>query len=168
MLFPLRPGATSEAVANLLSVFLCGSSQQTAASNNLALMVLAGIQAYIHTGKPLDAALVWEPPRIANSLLQANEGDAQKAYDQAILDAKLAEERKDEVVALIAAEAAKILLQHVHDDTVKWNPVNKVVMSHRSGIINGARTNEERAKRGLPVPWHPSMAQKEVAEPPVD
>lgn len=167
MLFPLTPGAPSEAVANLLSIFVSGGVQN-AASNNLALMVMAGIQAYLHTGRPFDAAMVWEPPRIANGLLQANQGDSQKAYDQAIHDAKLAEERKDTAVAAIAADAAKILLQHVHDDTVKWNPVNKVVMSHRSGIIHGPRTNEERAKRNLPVPWHPSMAQKEVGEPPVD
>jgi len=155
-------------MANLLSAFLSGGNQQTAATNNMSLMILAGVQAYIHTGNPFEAALVWEPARISNNLLQRTQGDAQKAYDMAIEDAKLATERKDEKVAAIATEAAKILLQHVHDDTVKWNPANKVVMSHRSGIINAARTNEERAKRNLPVPWHPSMAQKEMAEPPVD
>jgi hypothetical protein len=167
LLFPLTPGAPSENIANLLSALLSGG-RQTDTSNNMALMVLAGIQAYVYTGNPFDAALVWEPSRIAHRLIQVNQGDAQKAYDQVIADAKMAEESKDEPAALIAVEAAKILLQHVHDDSVKWNPVNKVVMSHRSGIIHGTRTNEERAKRSLPVPWHHSMAQKEIAEPPID
>ena len=42
-----------------------------------------------------------------------------------------------------------------------WNPWNKVV--HRTdGMVDPMRTNVERALRGLPVPWHPDMADAEV------
>jgi hypothetical protein len=48
-----------------------------------------------------------------------------------------------------------------------WNPWNKVV--HRNGgEVDPVRTNIERALRGLPVPWHPSMATKEVGEGPCE
>lgn len=45
---------------------------------------------------------------------------------------------------------------------VKWNPYNRVVQDHRDGTIDHARTNIERAKRGLPVPWTPAIGKKEV------
>lgn len=48
-----------------------------------------------------------------------------------------------------------------------WNPWNKVV--HREGgEVDPVRTNIERALRGLPVPWHPRMADKEVGEGPLE
>ncbi len=53
------------------------------------------------------------------------------------------------------------------DDPVYWNPGNKVVQDHRDGTIDHDRTNAERAKRGLPVPWTPEMADREVHEPPI-
>lgn len=59
----------------------------------------------------------------------------------------------------IAAQAAR--------DPVCWNPWNKVVQDHRDGTIDHARTNAERAARGLPVPWTPEMAETEVHERPV-
>jgi hypothetical protein len=48
-----------------------------------------------------------------------------------------------------------------------WNPWNKVVQDHRDGEIDRRRTDEERAARGLPVPWTPEMADREVLEPAV-
>jgi hypothetical protein len=51
---------------------------------------------------------------------------------------------------------------------VRWNPWQKVVSDHRTGDIDDDRTNAERAKRGLPVPWTPEMADREVREDPID
>ena len=53
-----------------------------------------------------------------------------------------------------------------HDNPVKWNPYNKVVQDYRDGTIDHKRTNIEREKRGLPVPWTPAMGKKEVHEAP--
>ena len=47
---------------------------------------------------------------------------------------------------------------------VRWNPWNKVVQDHRDGTIDQEATNVERAKRNLPVPWEPGMAEFEVGE----
>lgn len=54
------------------------------------------------------------------------------------------------------------------DDSVKWNPYNKVVQSHRTGEIDHCETNVQRSLRGLPVPWAPEMADREVREKPID
>ena len=50
---------------------------------------------------------------------------------------------------------------------VMWNPWNKVVESHKDGTIYAILTDIEREKRGLPVPWEPSMAVTEIREPPI-
>jgi hypothetical protein len=47
-----------------------------------------------------------------------------------------------------------------------WNPWNKVVQDHRTGAIDHARTDAERAARGLPVPWTPVIGDYEVHEAP--
>lgn len=52
-------------------------------------------------------------------------------------------------------------------DPIRWNPYNKVVQDHRDGTIDHAATDRERARRGLPVPWTPEMADVEVREAPV-
>lgn len=49
-------------------------------------------------------------------------------------------------------------------DPICWNPWNKVVQDHRDGTIHHDLTNVERAKRGLPTPWTPAMADTEVHE----
>ena len=48
------------------------------------------------------------------------------------------------------------------DNPVYWNGYNKVVQDHRDGTIHHDLTNTERAKRGLPTPWTPEMADDEV------
>jgi len=48
-----------------------------------------------------------------------------------------------------------------------WNPYNKVVQDHRDGTIDYEATDIERTKRGLPAPWTPQFADKEVHEAPV-
>lgn len=48
---------------------------------------------------------------------------------------------------------------------IHWNPGNKVVHDHRNGAIIQPDTDQERAKRGLPVPWTPEMAEKETMMP---
>lgn len=48
---------------------------------------------------------------------------------------------------------------------VRWNPGNKVVQNHQTGTIYHRRTNVERRKRGLPTPWVPAMADKDVSQP---
>ena len=53
-------------------------------------------------------------------------------------------------------------------DPVCWNRYNKVVQDHRDGTIDMNRTNKERAKRGLPVPWTPNMADIDVNTPPME
>lgn len=50
---------------------------------------------------------------------------------------------------------------------IMWNPFNKVVQDHRDGTIYTSRTNKERKKRGLPVPWKPEMGNKEATASPV-
>jgi len=50
---------------------------------------------------------------------------------------------------------------------IAWNPYNKVVQDHRNGDILQPDTDNERAKRGLPIPWCPEFADKEVRQPPV-
>lgn len=57
--------------------------------------------------------------------------------------------------------------QPIAPDPVYWNPYNKVVQDHRDGTIDHEATNLERARRGLPVPWVPRMAETEVHEPPI-
>lgn len=51
------------------------------------------------------------------------------------------------------------------ENPICWNPYNKVVQDHRDGTIHHDLTNVERTKRGLAVPWEPSMADREVREP---
>jgi hypothetical protein len=53
------------------------------------------------------------------------------------------------------------------EDPICWNPYNKVVQDHRDGTIDYQRTEIERKARGLPVPWTPEMADREVHESPV-
>ena len=48
---------------------------------------------------------------------------------------------------------------------IHWNPGNKVVHDHRDGSIIQPDTDIERAKRGLPVPWTPAMADIESQQP---
>ncbi len=55
-----------------------------------------------------------------------------------------------------------------HPEAIKWNPFNKVVQDHRDGVIDHRLTNIERAKRGLPVPWTPKLAESEVSEPEIE
>lgn len=50
---------------------------------------------------------------------------------------------------------------------VYWNPYNKVVQDHRDGTIHRELTDVEREGLGLPVPWSPKLAKKEVREAPV-
>jgi hypothetical protein len=52
-------------------------------------------------------------------------------------------------------------------DPISWNPYNKVVQDHRDGTIDREKTDCERASRGLPTPWMPSMGDVEVHQPPV-
>ncbi len=53
----------------------------------------------------------------------------------------------------------------IKDDSVMWNPYNKVVQSHRSGKLYANLTNLERSKRNLPVPWAPTL--NEAGDPPI-
>lgn len=50
---------------------------------------------------------------------------------------------------------------------ISWNPYNKVVHDHRNGDIIQPDTDNERAKRGLPVPWLPEMGHREVEMAPI-
>jgi hypothetical protein len=54
-----------------------------------------------------------------------------------------------------------------NDDSIMWNPYNKVVQSQRTGTIDNDKTNEVRKRLGLPVPWLPEMANIEVRQPAV-
>lgn len=51
--------------------------------------------------------------------------------------------------------------------TIRWCPWQKVVLNQRTGEIDVARTNEERASRGLPVPWTPKIWFAEQESDPV-
>lgn len=51
-------------------------------------------------------------------------------------------------------------------EPIKWNPWNKVVQDHRDGTVHHDLTNAERAKRGLPTPWAPAMAEAECRQAP--
>lgn len=57
-----------------------------------------------------------------------------------------------------------VLARSVHP-AIRWNPGNKVVQDHRNGEIDHHRTNVERARRGLPVPWVPEMGDRETRLP---
>lgn len=75
------------------------------------------------------------------------------------------------VSAIVEAEPAKPQSEPTKfttavDDSFVWNPYNKVVQSHRNGAMDFEATNREREKRGLPTPWTPEIAEKEVKEPP--
>lgn len=45
---------------------------------------------------------------------------------------------------------------------IHWNPGNKVVHDHRNGSIIQPDTDNERAKRGLRVPWKPEYGEEET------
>ena len=47
-------------------------------------------------------------------------------------------------------------------EATKWNPGNKVVQDHRDGRVDHRRTNIERRRRGLAVPWEPWMVESET------
>lgn len=49
---------------------------------------------------------------------------------------------------------------------VKWSPVHKVVIDHRTGFVFVETTDDERRRRGLPVPWHPELMASEMLKPP--
>lgn len=51
-------------------------------------------------------------------------------------------------------------------EPIRWNPYCKVIMDHRTGTIHHDRTNVERARRGLPIPWRPEIGRREVHEAP--
>ena len=53
-------------------------------------------------------------------------------------------------------------------EATKWNPYNKVVQDHRDGKVDHRKTNHERMRRGLPVPWEPWMAEMEMRGGPVE
>lgn len=55
----------------------------------------------------------------------------------------------------------------IPSDSAYWNPYNKVFQDHRDGTIIPVINDMARATRGLPTPWAPEMAEKEVSEPPV-
>jgi hypothetical protein len=44
---------------------------------------------------------------------------------------------------------------------LQWNPYNKVVQDEVSGEVNQELTDIVRADLGLPVPWHPGLANAE-------
>jgi hypothetical protein len=50
-------------------------------------------------------------------------------------------------------------------EAVMWNPWNKVVQDHRDGTIIHHLTNDQRASRGLSVPWTSDMGERECREP---
>ena len=62
---------------------------------------------------------------------------------------------------------AEVSTEPNNSDPIKWNPWNKVVQDHRDGTILHRRTNEERAKRGLPTPWIPEICDVECHQPPI-
>jgi len=63
--------------------------------------------------------------------------------------------------------SAKLLKDRFFFEAVKWNAFNKVVLDHRNGYVFEDATNDERRKRGLPVPWKPEMMPLEIGQPPV-
>lgn len=50
---------------------------------------------------------------------------------------------------------------------VMWNPYNKVVQDHRDGTIHYEATDAERARRGLSVPWTPTLGETECRQAPI-
>jgi hypothetical protein len=52
-------------------------------------------------------------------------------------------------------------------DHVRWSPGLKVVCDFRTGQIFETATNDERRRRGLPVPWYPDLIVTEAQQPPV-
>jgi hypothetical protein len=52
-------------------------------------------------------------------------------------------------------------------EPIRWNRHTKIVQDHRNSKIDLARTNVERAKRGLPVPWYPMLGENESFLPDV-
>jgi hypothetical protein len=50
-------------------------------------------------------------------------------------------------------------------DPVCWNPWNRVVQDHRTGVVDVDATNYVRRALKLPVPWSPDM--QEASLPPV-
>lgn len=52
-------------------------------------------------------------------------------------------------------------------NAVIWSPTQKVVFDRRCGRVFEDATNDERKRRGLPVPWKVEMLSKEVLEPPI-
>jgi hypothetical protein len=63
--------------------------------------------------------------------------------------------------------SAKLLKDPDFFDAVKWNPQFKVVLDHRTGFIVVPATNDERAQRGLPVPWCNDLLTREISQPPI-
>lgn len=51
---------------------------------------------------------------------------------------------------------------------VNWNPKSKVVIDRRTGEIHHGKTNEIRARLGLPTPWTPAIGVVEANHPPID
>lgn len=60
---------------------------------------------------------------------------------------------------------AKLLKDERFFESVKWNPHVKVVLDHRNGTVIQPATNDERQRRGLPVPWTQAVMEKEMELP---
>jgi hypothetical protein len=59
---------------------------------------------------------------------------------------------------------AKALPDRHFFSSVVWDSQKKIVFDRRSGQIYPELTNEERAKRGLPVPWKLCMLKGEIRQ----
>lgn len=62
---------------------------------------------------------------------------------------------------------ARMLPDRFFLEAVKWNPMQKIVLDHRTGQVYPELTNEERARRGLPVPWSVALLARETRQPPI-
>lgn len=51
------------------------------------------------------------------------------------------------------------------DGSWRWNGFNLVFQCHSTGRIDLRRTNWERWKRGLPIPWNPRLGEMELLSP---
>lgn len=65
----------------------------------------------------------------------------------------------------LAGAMARLLPDRFFFSRIRWSPIHKVVLDPITGTVLPGMTDEERAKRGLPVPWKPSMMVGDMQAP---
>lgn len=105
-LLPLVEHASNERLAQCLARLMTGDESQAEDSARAALMILAGIQAFLDSGDYRAVEAIWEPAIVARQLLAAH---GESAWKKAAEQAGACKAMNDERGAFIYERVAALL-----------------------------------------------------------